>query len=167
MMCWMLAGIAFSGATVHAQEATQKTLGTFGNWAAYSFEENGGTVCYMAATPEKSEGKYTKRGDVMAMITHRPKENSKNVFSFMSGYGYKKGAQVEVLIDGKKYMLFTQNDMAWSADAAGDNAITAALQKGTKMTIKGESARGTKTVDVFNLKGSAKSYEAISKACGL
>lgn len=150
-----------------AQASEQKQIGTFGVWNAYEFEENGQKVCYMVAKPDKSEGKYKKRGDVAVMITHRPGEGTKNVFSFMAGYGYQKGSQVDLSIDGKGFKLFTQNDMAWAADAAADTNIAEAVKKGSKMVVKGTSSRGTATIDTFSLKGSTKSYETISTACGL
>ncbi len=155
----------FSGFAAQASE--QKEIGHFGSWTAYVFDENGGKVCYMAAKPTKAEGKYSKRGEVVAMITHRPREGTKNVFSYMSGYGYKKGSNVELSLDGKEFTLFTQNDMAWAADASADNTLAAALQKGSKMVVKGVSSRGTETKDTFSLSGSTKAYEAISKACGI
>ncbi len=154
-------------ASSNAFALDQKELGTYGVWSAYMFEENGGKVCYMAASPDKSEGQYSKRGDVVAMITHRPAEGSRNVFSYMAGYSYKNGSQVDVVIDGKTHTLFTQNDMAWGADAQADLALVNALKKGSKMVVKGISGRGTHTKDKFSLTGSTKAYDAISKACGL
>ena len=159
----LLALAAFSF-PAHASE--QKEIGKFGVWSAYVFEENGGKVCYMAAKPDKAEGKYAKRGDVVAMITHRPAEGTKNVFSYMSGYGYKKGSDVALTIDAKKFTLFTQNDMAWAADAAADTNIADSIKKGSKMVVKGVSGKGTQTTDTFSLKGSTKAYEAITTACG-
>lgn len=159
--------LCMASPSVQAQASEQKEIGRFGQWAAYVFEENGGNVCYMAAKPDKSEGKYSRRGDVVAMITHRPAEGTKNVFSYMGGYGYKKGSNVELGVDGKKFTLFTQNDMAWAADSAADTSLAAALQKGSKMIVKGVSGKGTETKDTFSLKGTTKAYEAITKACGL
>jgi len=151
----------------HAMASEPSKIGDFGQWQAYVFDENGSKVCYMAAKPVSTEPKGAKRGDIVALITHRPAEGTKNVFSYMTGYGYKKGQDVNITIDSKKFNLFTQNDMAWAADASADNAITDAIKKGSKMVVKGESARGTKTTDTFTLKGSSKAYEAISKECGL
>lgn len=151
-----------------AQASDPVNLGTFGKWEAYEFEEpGGGKVCYMMAKPDKDEGDYKKRGEIVALITHRPAEGTKNVFSYMSGYSYKKGADVNLTIDGKKFTLFTQNDMAWAADAAADTALTNAIQKGSNMVVQGVSGKGTKTKDTFSLKGSTKAYETITKACGL
>lgn len=153
---------------LHAQASDPVMIGEYGKWEAYEFvEPGGGKVCYMMAKPDKHEGAYSKRGEIVALITHRPAEGTKNVFSYMSGYSYKKGADVTLTIDGRKFTLFTQNDMAWAADAAADTALAAAIQKGSNMVVKGVSGKGTQTKDTFSLKGSTKAYETITKACGL
>lgn len=144
-----------------------KLIDTYGAWSAYSFMENGNKVCYMAAKPQKAEGKYTSRGDIFALITHRPAEGSKNVFSYATGYSYKDNSEATVGIGGKNYSLFTQDDMAWAPDVAQDNAISEAIQTGSSMVVKGTSSRGTTTTDTFSLSGSSKAYEAITKECGL
>lgn len=142
-------------------------LGDFGKWTAYVFDENGGKVCYMASKPTNALPKNVRRGDIVALITHRPAEGTKNVFSYMTGYGYKKGTEVELSVDNQKFSLFTQNDMAWAADAAADTAIAEAIRQGNKMVVKGESSRGTRTTDTFSLNGSSKAHDAITKECGL
>lgn len=158
---------ALSLAPFAAHASEQVEIGTFGQWKAYEFEENGGKVCYMAAKPTSVEPKGAKRGEIVAFITHRPAEGTKNVFTYMTGYGYKKDKDVVVTIDGKKFNLFTQNDMAWAADAAADTALADAIKKGNKMTVEGESARGTKTKDIYSLTGATKAYEAIGSKCGV
>jgi hypothetical protein len=160
----ILALLVLSG-PAFAQASEQQSLGEFGVWKAYKFQENGNDVCYMAASPDKHEGKYSRRGDIVAMITHRPAEGTKNVFSYMAGYAYKKGSNVDVLIDGRAFTLFTQNDMAWAADAAADASLAEAVQRGSKMVVKGVSAKGTETKDSFSLRGSSKAYQAITEAC--
>lgn len=136
-----------------------------GDWTAYSFKEGAGTVCYMASQPKKSEGAYKKRDQVFALITHRPAENTKNVFSYIAGYDYKNGADVTLTIDNTTFKLFTHNDMAWAKDAETDNKISEAMRKGKTMTVKGVSLRGTETTDNFSLKGTGAAHDAINKAC--
>lgn len=157
--------LSFSPMLANASE--QIEIGTFGEWTAYEFEEKGGKVCYMVAKPKSLEPKGVKRGDVSALITHRPGEGTKNVFTYITGYGYKKDKDASVSIDGQKFNLFTQNDMAWATDASADTALADAIKKGNKMVVEGESARGTKTKDTYNLQGSTKAYEAISTSCGV
>lgn len=142
-----------------------KRISTTGDWSAYSFKENGGTVCYMASQPKKSEGKYSKRDQTFALVTHRPAENTKNVFSYIAGYTYQPGSDVELKIDGNTFKLFTHKDMAWAKDAETDNKIAEAIKKGSTMIVKGTSARGTETVDNFSLKGTGAAHDAIDKAC--
>ncbi|MCB1538197.1 MAG: hypothetical protein H6865_04730 [Rhodospirillales bacterium] len=151
--------------TLPALADEPKLISTSGDWSAYSFKEGNGTVCYMASQPKKAEGKYTKRDPVFALITHRPAENTHNVFSYIAGYTYKTGSDVILTIDDKTFNLFTHKDMAWAKDADTDNRITDAVKKGSKMVVKGTSARGTETTDTYSLKGSGTAHDAIDKAC--
>lgn len=150
-----------------AMASDPKLMGTFGDWSAYSFTENGNKVCYMTSQPKTAVGNYTKRGDIFALITHRPAEGTKNVFSYMTGYSYKPDSSVSVKIDGTNYNLFTQGDTAWTADAAADNSITNAIKTGTNMVVVGTSSRGTVTTDNYSLSGSTKAYQTISQECGV
>jgi invasion protein IalB len=142
-------------------------IGTYGDWSAYSFTENGNKVCYMVTQPTKAEGNYSKRGDIFALVTHRPGEKTKNVFSYITGYTYKNDSDVTVNIDGKNFTLFTQKDMAWTPSQDEDNRLAENIRKGSKMVVKGTSARGTLTTDTISLKGSGGAHDAISKACGV
>lgn len=142
-----------------------KLLSTHGDWTAYSFKEGTGNVCYMASQPKKSEGNYKKRDQVFALVTHRPAENTKNVFSYIAGYTYQPGSEVDLKIDDKTFKLFTHKDMAWAKDAETDNKITDAIRKGSSMVVKGTSSRGTATTDNFSLKGTGGAHDAIGKAC--
>lgn len=142
-------------------------IGAFGSWTAYSFNEGKGIVCYMAAAPAKAQGKYSKRDDVFALITHRPAENSKNVFTYIAGYTYKAGSEVTVTIDGKKFVLFTNDTTAWTPDDSTDIRLMEAIRKGSTMVVKGVSKRGTQTTDTFSLKGSGDAQDAIGQACGV
>ena len=121
----------------------------------------------MASQPQKAEGNYTKRGDIYALITHRPAEKTKNVFSYITGYPYKAGGEVTIKANGRTFKLFTQDDTAWTPDSAADNALTAAVRAGSTMIVTGTSKRGTDTKDTFSLKGSGNAYSAITKECGL
>lgn len=161
----MFALCALVSGTARAEDP--ELLGRHGDWMAYKFMENGSKVCYMASQPKTMKGNYSKRGDVFALITHRPSENTKNVFSYITGYSYKPQSEVIVTIGNEDFTLFTDNDRGWTPDDVTDQALTAALRKGAQMIVKGESSRGTKTTDTFSLKGTGAAYDAISKECGI
>ncbi len=162
----LVAAIALTATPTLAN--TPKSLGKYGTWQAYKK----GDVCYMVSLANKSEGKYTKRGKVYAVITHRPKINSKNVLSLHAGYGFGKAGEVKVTIKSSKgnktTNLFTDGEVAWCQDAKTDNMMAEQITKtGSEMIVEGKSARGTYTKDTYSLKGTLKAYNAICKACGV
>lgn len=145
-----------------------KTLMESGDWQAIKETENGKPVCVMSAEPQKSVGKYTKRGTVLAIISHRPKEKRIGEVGFQAGYTFKKGSEVTATIDGKTtFKLFTQGGHAWAMDAKADQNLIKAMRAGHKMVIKGSSSRGTLTTDTYSLKGFTANLKAINKACGV
>ncbi len=150
-----------------AQASEPRLIATHGDWSAYVFTENGNKVCYMASQPKKAEGNYTRRGEIFALITHRPAEGTKNVFSYIAGYPYKAGSDVSVKIGSKKFTLFTQDETAWTPDSETDAALAQAIRAGSSMIVNGTSGRGTLTTDTFGLRGSGKAHDAISKECGV
>ncbi len=149
-----------------ASAQTPKPIGSYGGWQALTYEENGKPVCYVFTEPAKKEGQYTSRGQVYALVTHRPADKKLNVFTIISGYAYKEDSDAILEIGDQKFTLYTQEGMAWANDA-DDPKIVDALKKATGMVVHGTSARGTETVDTYSLKGFAKAYSAIGDACGL
>lgn len=151
---------------VQAMEAP-KLLGKYGDWSAYTYKENGKNVCYMASTPKRDEGKYTQRGDIYAVVTHRPGEKSFDVVNFVAGYTYKKGSKVEIKIGKETFNnIFTDADKAWTLTEKDDKALVAAMKRGERMIVKGVSSRGTQTKDTYSLSGFTRAYKVISAKCG-
>ncbi|MCB9983819.1 MAG: hypothetical protein H6861_09150 [Rhodospirillales bacterium] len=142
-----------------------RLMATYGDWEVYVFFEDGNKVCYMASQPKLKQGNYSKRGEPFALITHRPAENTRDVFSYITGYGYKAGSEAIVTIDGTDFALFTQDETAWAPDSETDKKLAQAIREGSKMTVKGTSLRGTLTTDTFSLTGSGKAYERMSSEC--
>jgi hypothetical protein len=158
----ILSGVA---GIVHASEP--RLLGEHGDWKAYVFMENNNKVCYMVSQPKKDEGNYSKRGDIFALITHRPAENSRNVFSYIAGYAYQAGSEVTVKVNNQTFKLFTQDDSAWAPDQNTDNRLADSIKRGNALVVQGTSSRGTLTTDTYGLKGSSAAHKAISDECGV
>src|SRR5690606_1662108 len=118
-------------------------IATHRDWHAFQYTENGNRVCYVASKPTRSEPTDVRHGDVFVLVTHRPAENSRNVVSVMVGYSYRPGSEVQATIGGTTFPLFTEQNTAWSRDAASDEALVAAMRAGATMTVKATSARGT------------------------
>jgi invasion protein IalB len=166
VMVFGVSAVLWSGAVLAKPQSTEpKLLGTFGDWSAYSFIENGKNVCYILSSPKKAVGNYKKRGEIFALVTNRPAEKSFDVFSVISGYEYKDDSTVTITIDKQKFVLFSHNDSAWAPDTATDKRLADAMRKGKTMLITGTSSKGTTTTDTYGLKGTGAAFEAMSAAC--
>lgn len=162
-------GFLFLGVMVWSGAVNAKgpeLIGEYDDWTAYSYRDGKGVVCYMASTPKKDEGKYSKRGDIYVTITHRPGEKSFDVVNFVAGYTYKNGSNVTVKI-GKDVFgrFFTDGDKAWGVDDKADRELVAAMKRGQRMIVDGVSSKGTVTKDTYSLKGFTGAYKAISSKC--
>jgi Invasion associated locus B (IalB) protein len=161
---------------VTAEAGQPRLLATFSQWHSYIILEGDDKVCYMASKPQEQvqpkswpKAKPWKNPDgresAYALITHRPSDGAKNVFSYIAGYSYKPGAEATVEVDGEKFALFTQDNTAWAPDAETDNKITKAIRAGKVMLVKGQSTKGLKTTDTIPLTGSGEAYKKIDDEC--
>ncbi len=124
-------------------------------------------TCFIASEPTKAEGNYSKRGDIHAMVTHRPSESRVDEVSIQAGYTYQENAAVEVAVGRMKVKLFTQGESAWAVSKETDQKLVQAMIKGSTMVVRGISARGNETTDTYSLSGFTKAYQTIKKACGI
>ena len=148
-----------------AEETQPKTVATNAKWSAYTFTENKQKVCYMVGSPEKSEGEYTKRGDVLLFITHYPDLNVFDDLYFDMGYAVKKNVEATVALKDKNYELTGDKTHLFSKTRDEDKKLIEAIKKNDAMIVKSTSNRGKKSTDTFNLKGFTKTYQAMTKAC--
>ena len=147
---------------------TPKALTESKDWMAFEDGAGKAQVCYIASFPTKAEGNYTQRGDVMAMVSHRPGNKETNVVSLVMGYPLKtaEDARVELNIDGKAFYLAPVGSSAWAYED-DRAAIINAMRRGRSMIVKGVSKRGTLTTDTYSLSGFTATHKAIGKACGI
>ncbi|MAO57538.1 MAG: hypothetical protein CMM61_17830 [Rhodospirillaceae bacterium] len=152
--------------TPTAARAAPELIGLFGDWEAYTATEAGNKICYMGSEPKKMEGKYTQRGRVVMLVTHRPKDKEKGIVSITTGYTYKSGSDVSVEIGGATFKLFTAGEHAFAEEGA-DAKLVQSMIRGADMVVQGTSSRGTLTTDTYSLTGFTAAWKAIGKACGV
>lgn len=142
-------------------------IGDFRDWSAFTAKEGDEPVCFMSAQPTKDEGDYTRRGEIFALVSHRPAENRQGEVSFVAGYTFRPDSVVEVSVDGAAaFTLYTKDDGAWARDSETDSKLIDAMIKGGRMVVRGVSSRGTQTTDTYSLSGFTAAYRAINSACG-
>ncbi len=159
----LLGAAALCATPVLAQDPT--AIGTFGDWTAYSYNSDGGKVCYIISQPKNSSPKDVKRDPVHFIVTHRTKGKSRNEVNTIIGYPFKKGSYATLQIDGNSYELFTNGDGAWLDSKDKDSRVVAGMKRGRNMKVQGVSWRGTKTSDAYSLNGVTAAMKAIDDAC--
>ena len=142
-------------------------LGMFGDWGAYSASPGGKKICFALAKPAKSETTPPNRprDPPFLFVSSRPAEKVKDEVSIIIGYGFKPNSDASIELGGANYAMYTQNDGAWIKNAAEESKLVDAMRKGSDVTIKGMSVRGTGTTDVFSLKGLAQALDKVDEEC--
>lgn len=156
-----------TAAPTAAGKPETKRIGKFTGWDAYEHTDKGAKLCYLHAQPEKKEPAGAKRGEIYILVTHKPKEKIRNEVSIYFGYPLKEAVPAQAVIGPTTIEMFTHQEAAWAADASTDQKLVDALRKGRTLVVKGESSRGTKTTDTYDLDGFSQALQAIDKACGM
>ncbi|NEW91582.1 invasion associated locus B family protein [Rhodopseudomonas sp. BR0M22] len=159
-----------SGATpASASSGAEPTLiGQFGSWGAYTASPGGKKVCFALAKPSSSKTTPPNRprDPAYAFISTRPAEKVVNEVSVMVGYPLKPGSESAIEVAGSSFAMYTQGDGIWIKNAAEEDRLVEAMRKGAEITVKGVSAKGTASTDVFSLKGLSQALDKVAQACG-
>ena len=155
-------------AAVAAAGGAEPTLiGQFGTWGAYTALPNGKKVCFALAKPSSSKTNPPNRprDPAYAFVSTRPAEKVINEVSIMIGYMLKPGSESSLEVGGSSYAMYTQGDGLWIKNAAEEERMVDAMRKSADVTVKGISAKGTETTDIFSLKGLSQALDKLAQDC--
>lgn len=149
--------------SIYSPAFSHKKIAQHGTWTVAEVPKN---AVYVLASPQRSQGKYSKRGRVYAMATFWHKGEAS--IHFEQGYTVKKGVPITVSILDKhkkiikKYKFLPHKEELW-APANLDKDVMAWMKKGYYMIVDAISSRGTKTKDTYNLSGISKSLQVAAR----
>jgi hypothetical protein len=154
-------------AAAAAGGAEPTLIGQYGTWGAYTAMPNGRKVCFALAKPSSSKTNPPNRprDPAYAFVSTRPAEKVVNEVSIMIGYALKPGSESSLEVGGSSYAMYTQGDGLWIKNAAEEEQMVSAMRKSAEVTVKGVSAKGTETTDVFSLKGLAQALDRLAQDC--
>jgi hypothetical protein len=142
-------------------------LGQYGDWGVYTASPGGKKICFTIAKPASSEttppGKT--RNPSYMFISSRPGEKVTDEVSIIIGYPFKPNSEATVAVGNASFALYTQQDGAWIKNAAEETHLIEAMRGGDNAVIKGTSAKGTRSTDVFSLKGLAQALDRSGQDC--
>jgi len=142
-------------------------IGQYGTWGAYTATPNGRKVCFALAKPSSSKTNPPNRprDPAYAFVSTRPAEKVVNEVSIMIGYALKPGSESSLEVGGSAYAMYTQGDGLWIKNAAEEEQMVSAMRKSAEVIVKGTSAKGTETTDVFSLKGLSQALDRLAQDC--
>jgi hypothetical protein len=156
-----------AAATAAAHGAKPTLLGQYGDWGAYTASPGGKKVCFTIAKPSSSEtnpaGK--SRNPSFIFISTRPAEKVTDEVSIIIGYPFKPSSEATVAVGSASFALYTQQDGAWIKNAAEETHLIEAMRTGQNAVLKGLSAKGTRSTDIFSLKGLAQALDRSNEDC--
>jgi hypothetical protein len=158
---------AAPAAAAAAGGAEPTLIGQYGTWGAYTAMPNGRKVCFALAKPSSSKTNPPNRprDPAYAFVSTRPAEKVVNEVSIMIGYALKPGSESSLEVGGSAYAMYTQGDGLWIKNAAEEEQMVTAMRKSAEVTVKGISAKGTETTDVFSLKGLSQALDRLAQDC--
>jgi hypothetical protein len=148
-----------------AAQAADRSLGTFRDWSTMAFGDAKDLTCMAFAQPTRSEGDYTRRGDVFVFVSNRPRDGERNRLSVETGYTYDGKSPVTLTIDDGTFKLRSDGSTAWLADPSEGEALIRAMKAGRLMQVVGTSSKGTVTTDDYSLLGFTAAARAIDENC--
>ncbi len=158
---------AAEAAATAAGGAKPTLLAQYGDWGAYTASPGGKKICFAIAKPATSEitpaGKT--RNPPYMFIASRPADKVSNEVSIIIGYPFKPNSDATIAVGSSSFALYTQQDGAWIKNATEEAQLIEAMRSGQNAVVKGTSAKGTRSTDIFSLKGLAQAVDRTDQDC--
>jgi hypothetical protein len=149
------------------EHAKPRLLGQYGDWGAYTASPGGKKICFVIAKPTSSEmnpSNHTRDPPYM-FVSSRPTDKVSNEMSIVIGYPFKPSSEATLEVGSAAFPLYTQQDGAWLKNTAEEPQLVEAMRAGQTAVVKGVSAKGTRTMDVYSLRGFSQAVERTDQDC--
>ena len=148
-----------------AATAGATSLGSFGDWGAYTGGPPAGKVCFVLSQPKERLPRGLNRDPAYIFISFRPAQGVKNEIAVTTGYALKPGSETIATIGKTKFSMVAKDMNAFLRNAAEETQFVDLAKRTPNLTIKGSSIRGNETTDKYSLSGFAQSLERAVKEC--
>lgn len=150
-------------APAFAQSATK--IGQHNAWGTYSYEGDGGRVCYVLTVPTDKQPTSLDHGDIFFFVSQKPGQGVTYEPQFIASYDFQANSKVTVQVGNASYSMFTRGTSAWLENAAQEGELITAMRGGSDMKISATSGRGNPTSYTFSLRGITAALSSI-ESCG-
>jgi hypothetical protein len=120
-------------------------------------------ICFAAVEPSDMAPKNAQHGEVTFYVASWKSGAGANQPSLKVGYTLRTDLAPEAIVGRERFRMYASGPEAFVTDDR-ENALVAALQKGSELRVEAASVKEARTAYHFSLKGSR---EAIDKARAL
>ncbi|MBY0421984.1 MAG: invasion associated locus B family protein [Parvularculaceae bacterium] len=145
--------------------AQPKAVAQFKDWSVFVREVDGDRVCFAATEAKSKAPASVNHGDVFFLIATWKSGAATNQPSFMAGYTLKDQPAPVVSIGKQRFTMYASDNEGFIEQAADEQALIAALKRGSDMRVTATSSRGTATNYVLSLNGASAAVDRVRDAC--
>lgn len=156
-----LTGVAMLAMAGPALSQAATKIGVHGDWGTYSYQGNGGKVCYVLTVPKDKQPPTLNHGDIFFFVSQKPGQNVNFEPQFIASYDFQANSKVIVTVGDKNFSMFTRGKSAWMENPAEEPQLVAAMRGGADMKIAAKSGRGNPTNYTFSLRGITAALSSI------
>ena len=153
--------IAIAAVLAVAAGSGRVSLGVHDGWAA--FRDATPRRCFAIAEPLRAGA--AARWHPFASVAAWPDRGRRGVLFIRLSAARAPGVPVTLSVGERRFTLIGEGSGAWSADAATDRAIVAALRGERSMSVEAVTAAGRPFADTYPLKGAATAIDAATLGC--
>lgn len=139
---------------------------SFYQWTVYELEdlEREQKMCYLVAHPIESDTDHSFRDKPYIMITRYADDRTEEI-TIYSGFEYKIGSEIHVLIGGQEFRFYTKLDKAWAKTPQDDAEIIQRMLRSSTTMVRSDAAIGKYAIDKYSLKGITRAYNRMRQIC--
>ena len=121
--------------------------------------------CYIGSLNIETDLSENKNRGENYIIVYKIIGSDENIVQVEAGYKYNLDKEISLKIDNSIFPLYSTKDSPETAWTDEDDKVIYAMKKGLKLTLTGESSRGTITNDIYTLKGFTAAINQLNKDC--
>lgn len=135
------------------------------NWAVYTLDVEGDTICYASTEPEDSAPLNADHGDVAFMVATWASGAAREQPMLAVGYPLRLGAPTSARVGSDRFRMFTDGSEAFVEADADEARLVRAMKRGYTMRLETVSDAGTQTTYEFSLRGVTAALDAVQDVC--
>lgn len=160
-----LVAVVAALASSAAAAAEPQAVASFKDWSVFVREVDGDRVCFAATEAKTKQPASVNHGDVFFLIATWKSGAASNQPSFMTGYNLKDAPPPQVTVGGQKFTMYASENEGFIEAARDEQALIAAMRKGSVMQVTAVSGRGTQTSYRMSLQGLGAALDKVRDAC--